>query len=61
MYQINVFDDGNSQYTMYANNWILCSPLFCLPAGKVCLQNVDDESIIIESISCWKVAKIGIL
>jgi hypothetical protein len=53
-YQIIVFDDGNQEYEKYENKWNLIENLL---HGKVKLQNVNDNTIYINSISWWKVIK----
>lgn len=56
-YKISKFDDGNTKYELCENKWELIEPLVNFP-GKVSLKNCKDETIIISSISYWKLAKI---
>lgn len=48
---INTFDNENDNYKIYENKWIL----FGRWRGKLALYNLNDPSIIIQSISLWKV------
>ena len=50
---IHNFDDGNEKYEMYDNNWII----FGIWKGKVAVFNNEDPSIILKSISRWKLYK----
>lgn len=54
IYKINTFDDGNQNYKQYINEWIL----FGIWKGKFALFNKVNNTIIIKSISKWKVTKI---
>ena len=56
-YKIRNFDDGNAKYALYENKWELIQPLSDFP-GKVSLKHYQDASIIISSISYWKLTKI---
>ena len=58
-FEITVFDDGNKRFATYANIWQLHTSCFSLPEGKICLKNVEDNRVIIESISAWKVLLIN--
>ena len=49
-YMIHNFDDGNEKYEMYDNNWII----FGEWKGKVSVFNHEEPSIILKSISRWK-------
>ena len=51
--QITLFDDGNSNYKNYINQWFICG----IWRGKVKLINID-KTTIINSISQWKTRSI---
>jgi hypothetical protein len=53
MYTINIFDDGNNQYEVYENKWLL----FGKWRGKYALVNIANPNIKIHSISQWKLSK----
>jgi hypothetical protein len=57
LFKIRVFDDGNAIYANYENIWELIEPLVDFP-GKVSVQNKLDKTIIISSISYWKLLRI---
>jgi len=52
-YVIQNFDDVNEKYEKYDNNWII----FGIWKGKVAVFNNEDPSIILKSISRWKLYK----
>ena len=54
IYTINKFDDGNSQYEIYENNWIV----FGTWRGKYAIVNRSNPNIKINSISQWKLSKV---
>ena len=54
VYQIFNFDDGNQLYKQYVNEWLMNGEW----KGKVSLVNVKYSSIIINSISRWKILHI---
>jgi hypothetical protein len=58
-YAIQVFDDGNQQYENISNIWHITDTV--KRGGKLILKNVEDPSIIINTISAWKVLKIQII
>jgi hypothetical protein len=49
-YVIQNFDDVNEKYEMYDNNWII----FGVWKGKAAVFNYTDPTIILKSISRWK-------
>jgi hypothetical protein len=49
--KIIIFDDGNHEYEMYPNEWIV----FGRWKGKTALFNKMYPTIVIKSISSWKV------
>lgn len=51
--KITVFDDGNTKYDNYTNEWYCCG----IWRGKLKLINVDNTTII-NSISEWKTQSI---
>lgn len=53
-YMIDVFDDGNETYRTHVNEWII----FAHWKGKVAVFNHYDPSIIVSSISRWKLVVI---
>jgi len=53
-YSITVYDDGNQAYEQYVNEWLIIGKWL----GKRALVNVQNPSIIIDSISKWKLRKI---
>ncbi len=55
-YKIHVFDDGNQKYEQISNIWHITDTV--KSGGKLILKNVQDPSIIINTISAWKVLKI---
>ena len=56
MYEITTFDDGNQQYKQLSNIWYIIDTQFS--GSKLILKNVKESSIIINTISAWKVGKI---
>jgi len=54
VYSITVYDDGNQAYEQYVNEWLIIGKWL----GKRALVNVQNPSIIIDSISKWKLRKI---
>ena len=58
-YAIQVFDDGNQEYEQISNIWHITDTV--KRGGKLILKNVEDPSIIINTISAWKVLKIQII
>tara|TARA_B110000438_G_scaffold303369_1_gene364532 strand:+ start:5494 stop:5712 length:219 start_codon:yes stop_codon:yes gene_type:complete len=55
-YKIQVFDDGNQEYEQISNIWHITDTV--QRGGKLILRNVQDPSIVINTISAWKVLKI---
>jgi hypothetical protein len=55
-YKIQVFDDGNQEYEQISNIWHITDTV--KSGGKLILKNVKDPSIVINTISAWKVVKI---
>ena len=53
LYKINTFDDGNQILKHYQNIWIKTGSRF--KGQKISLKNMVDNSIVIKSISSWKV------
>ena len=53
LFKIIVFDDGNQRFEHCANSWIITASRF--KGQKITLKNSIDETIIIKSISSWKV------
>ena len=51
--EIHTFDDGNQRYKNYSNKWIVEEVMY--NGGKLKLKNEENTSIIIMSISSWKV------
>ena len=56
MYEITTFDDGNQQYKQLPNFWYILDTKF--NGSKLILKNVKEQSVIINTISEWKVGKI---
>jgi hypothetical protein len=56
LFKIIVFDDGNQRFQHLNNSWIVTGSRF--NGQKVALKNVTDKSIVIRSISSWKVKPI---
>ena len=56
LFKIIVFDDGNQRFQHLNNSWIVTGSRF--NGQKVELKNVTDKSIVIRSISSWKVKPI---
>jgi len=56
LFKIIVFDDGNQRFKHLNNSWIVTGSRF--NGQKVALKNITDKSIIIQSISSWKVKPI---
>jgi hypothetical protein len=52
LFKINTFDDGNQQFKDCSNTWIKTGSRF--KGQKISLKNKVDNSIIIKSISYWK-------
>ena len=52
-HKINTFDDGNQLYKHCTNSWIIIASRF--KGQKITLKNSIDQTIIIKSISSWKV------
>ena len=51
--KINVFDDGNPDLKdIYENIWLIIGTN---NRGKIRLQNIIDNEVILSSISAWKV------
>lgn len=51
--KINVFDDGNQDLkNSYENIWLIIGTN---NRGKIRLQNIIDNEVILSSISAWKV------
>ena len=50
--EIHTFDDGNQRFKLYNNKWIIKEFKYNKSKAKLC--NVDDNNIIINSISTWK-------
>lgn len=55
IYYIRTFDDGNSCYRQYNNEW---TRTHSNHRGKISLRNVHDSTVCIASISAWKVSEI---
>jgi hypothetical protein len=53
LFKIIVFDDGNQQFEHFTNSWIITASRF--KGEKITLKNSIDQTIIIKSISSWKV------
>ena len=56
LFKIIVFDDGNQRFQHLNNSWIVTGSRF--NGQKIALKNVTDKSIVIQSISSWKVKPI---
>lgn len=56
LYKIIVFDDGNQKFQHLNNSWIITDSRF--NGQKISMQNVADKSIVIHSISSWKIKSI---
>jgi hypothetical protein len=56
IYEIRVFDDGLKRFEKNTNRWIVIDTKF--NGGKVTLKNIEDTTIIIRSISSWKIRAI---
>ena len=52
-FEINTFDDGNQTLKHYQNIWIKTGSRF--KGQKISLKNRVDNSIVVKSISSWKV------
>jgi hypothetical protein len=50
--EIHTFDDGNQRFKLYNNKWIIKEFKYNKSKAKLC--NFDDNNIIINSISTWK-------
>ena len=55
-FQIIVFDDGNQRFQHLNNSWIVTGSRF--KGQKLTLKNTVNNSIIIKSISSWKIKPI---
>ena len=55
-FQIIVFDDGNQRFQPFNNSWIVIGSRF--KGQKLTLKNTANNSIIIKSISSWKIKPI---
>jgi len=55
IYYVRTFDDGNSCYEQYINEW---TRTHSNHRGKISLCNVHDTTVCIASISAWKVSEI---
>ena len=55
-YNIQVFDDGNTEYRKILNEWRVTREMF--GGSKVALQNVSRPEVKISSISSWKLRKV---
>ena len=53
LFKIIVFDDGNQRFQHLNNSWIVTGSRF--NGQKITLRNSIDKTIIIKSISSWKV------
>lgn len=51
-HKIDIYDDGREMYAQYDNNWVI----FGEWKGKIALFNDQDPTIVIQSISAWKVS-----
>ena len=51
IYYITKFDDGLTNYTIYHNKWII----FGEWEDKVALFNDQEPTVILKSISAWKI------
>ena len=56
IFQIIVLDDGNQRFQHLNNSWIVTGSRF--KGQKLTLKNTVDKSIIIKSISSWKIKPI---
>ena len=56
LFKIIVFDDGNQRFQHLNNSWIVTGSRF--NGQKIALKNVTDKSIVIRSISSWKIKPI---
>ena len=56
LFKIIVFDDGNQRFQHLNNSWIVTGSRF--NGQKIELKNVIDKSIVIHSISSWKIKPI---
>lgn len=56
LFKIIVFDDGNQRFQHLNNSWIVTGSRF--NGQKITLKNVTDKSIVISSISSWKIKPI---
>ena len=56
LFKIIVFDDGNQRFQHLNNSWIITGSRF--NGQKIALKNVTDKSIVIHSISSWKIKPI---
>lgn len=56
LFKIIVFDDGNQIFQHLNNSWIITGSRF--NGQKIALKNVTDKSIVIKSISSWKIKPI---
>ena len=50
--KIRVFDDGKERFKQYANKWYVIGTN---NRGKIKLKNIENNKLIINSISDWKV------
>jgi len=53
-HRVNIFPEGQERYMDYDNTWVI----FGEWKGKVALVNVQDPTIVIQSISAWKVSEV---
>ena len=51
--EIHTFDDGNQRYKHYKNKWIIEEVMY--NGGKLKLKNDNNNEIMINSISSWKI------
>ena len=54
IYTIHIFDDGNNQFEIYENKWLV----FGTWRGKYAIVNRSNPNIKINSISQWKLSKV---
>jgi len=51
--EIRTYDDGNQRFQHYTNKWKIIEKMY--NGGKLKLMNCEQNEIIINSISAWKV------
>ena len=53
IYTIHIFDDGNNQFEIYENKWLV----FGTWRGTYAIVNKANPTVKINSISTWKLSK----